>query len=143
MRMIAIATALAATLFTVMAADNEDAVVGVDITAAMQAADTWLAIIDTGRYGEGWEEADEAIQAAMSKLQWEVSLDKVRGKLGGVNRRKMRAANFARDLPGARAGEYVVIQYDTAFETRPLSVETVTPVKQKDGSWKVSGYFVR
>ena len=143
MRMIAIATVLAATLFTVMAADNEDAVEGVDVTAAMRAADAWLVLIDAGRFGQGWEEADDAIQAAMPKVQWEVALDKLRGKLGGVNRRKLRAANYARDLPGARAGEYVVIQYDTAFETRPLSVETVTSVKQKDGSWKVSGYFLR
>jgi hypothetical protein len=142
-RMIAIAAALSATLFTVMAADNEDAVESVDVSAAMRAADTWLAVIDAGRYGEAWEEADGAIQAAMPKVQWEVTLDRLRGKLGGVNRRKLRAAQSARDLPGARPGEYVVIQYDTAFETRPLSVETVTPARQKDGSWKVSGYFVR
>jgi hypothetical protein len=37
----------------------------------------------------------------------------------------------------------VVIQFDTRFENRPLSMETVTPMREKDGSWKVSGYFIR
>ena len=139
MRLRAIAAALAAGLYAAVAAETGN----VDVTAAMRAADEWLLLLDRGAYGEGWERADRAIQEALPKTKWEVALEGLRGKLGNVNRRKLRAANHARDLPGARPGEYVVIQYDTAFETRPLSVETVTPAKQADGSWRVSGYFVR
>jgi len=36
-----------------------------------------------------------------------------------------------------------VIQYETRFENKASAIETVTPMKQKDGSWKVSGYFIR
>jgi hypothetical protein len=35
-----------------------------------------------------------------------------------------------------------VIQYATRFE-RANVVETVTPMRDKDGSWKVSGYYVK
>ena len=139
MRAIALAAALAAGLYAASAAEGDS----VDVTAAMRAADQWLELMDSGAYGEGWERADRAIQEAMPKLRWEVTLDGLRGKLGHVNRRKLRAASYSRELPGAPPGEYVVIQYDTAFATRPMSVETVTPVKQPDGSWKVSGYFIR
>jgi hypothetical protein len=47
-----------------------------------------------------------------------------------------------RTLPGAPDGEYVVIQYATRFEHKPSIIETVTPMLDKDGSWKVSGYFI-
>lgn len=40
-------------------------------------------------------------------------------------------------------GEYVVIQYDTRFENRHLSTEIVTPMRGRDGVWKVSGYIIR
>jgi hypothetical protein len=45
-------------------------------------------------------------------------------------------------LPGAPEGEYVVIQYETQFEHKAGAIETVTPLREKDGSWRVSGYFI-
>ena len=138
MRTTALAVVLAAGLYAA-AAEPE----AVDTAPAMRAAEEWLEHIDAGAYGEGWERADQAIRDAMPRLQWEVALDRLRSKLGAVSRRKLRAANYVRDPPGAPPGEYVVLQYDTAFATRPRSVETVTPARQKDGSWKVSGYYVR
>jgi hypothetical protein len=46
-------------------------------------------------------------------------------------------------LPGAPDGEYVVIQYESSFEHKQAAVETVTPMLDKDGTWRVSGYFIR
>ena len=47
------------------------------------------------------------------------------------------------ELPGAPDGEYVVFQFDTQFERKRAAVETVTPMCDPDGSWRVSGYFIR
>jgi hypothetical protein len=47
------------------------------------------------------------------------------------------------ELPGAPDGEYVVFQFDTQFEHKRAAVETVTPMRDPDGSWRVSGYFIR
>ncbi len=52
-------------------------------------------------------------------------------------------ATFTRTVPGAPDGEYVVIQFDTQFENKAAAVETVTPMREKDGSWRVSGYFIK
>lgn len=46
-------------------------------------------------------------------------------------------------LPGAPDGKYVVIQYDTSFENKKAAVETVTPMLDKDGKWRVSGYYIK
>jgi hypothetical protein len=53
----------------------------------------------------------------------------------------MKSPAPALSLPGAPDGEYVVIQYETQFEHH-TPAETVTPMLDKDGAWKVSGYFI-
>jgi hypothetical protein len=40
-------------------------------------------------------------------------------------------------------GQYVVIQYKTAFENKKAGVETITPMLDKDKKWRVSGYFIK
>jgi hypothetical protein len=54
----------------------------------------------------------------------------------------MKSKTYATSLPGAPDGEYVVIRYDTTFENKRASVETVTPMRDVDGTWRVSGYYV-
>jgi hypothetical protein len=46
-------------------------------------------------------------------------------------------------LPGVPDGEYVVVQFDTSFEKKKTAIETVTPMKEPDGRWRVSGYFIK
>lgn len=116
---------------------------GLDLRPADQAARAWLATVDSGRYGDSWEDAAELFKQTIPKLRWETTVQSVREPLGIVVGRKIRAMNYTRVLPGVPEGEYVVIQFDTRFENRPLSVETVTPMREKDGTWKVSGYFIR
>jgi hypothetical protein len=53
------------------------------------------------------------------------------------------SAKFARSLPGAPDGEYVVIQFTTSFDGKAVATETVTPMKDPDGHWRVSGYYIR
>ena len=43
----------------------------------------------------------------------------------------------------ASYGEYVVIQFETSFENKKAAVETVTPMMDKDGIWRVSGYYIK
>ncbi|MDD5138124.1 MAG: DUF4019 domain-containing protein, partial [Candidatus Omnitrophica bacterium] len=45
-------------------------------------------------------------------------------------------------LPGAPDGEYVIVQFDTTFENKKSSVESVTMSLEADGRWRVSGYFI-
>ncbi|MFC5514095.1 DUF4019 domain-containing protein [Massilia jejuensis] len=55
----------------------------------------------------------------------------------------LKPATFKKDLPGAPPGEYVIIVYDSVFSNMPTVVETVTQMREVDGAWKVSGYFIR
>ncbi len=46
-------------------------------------------------------------------------------------------------MPEAPAGEYVVLQFKSAFENADSIIETVVPRLEDDGVWRVSGYFFR
>ena len=132
------ALALAAAITAISAWADEE----IDTGPAMTAAQAWLGTVDAGRNAQSWDDAAVFFRDSVTKVQWQSALDAARGPLGPVVARKLRSANYAHTLPGAPEGDYVVIQVDTRFENRPLSIETVTPMREKDGSWKVAGYFI-
>ncbi len=112
-------------------------------TAAEKASLSWLALVDDGKYAESWQEAAELFRQAVPQAQWPGMVEKARSPFGKLVSRKLKAATFTHELPGAPAGDYVVIQYDTDFEKKTGATETVTPMKDRDGVWRVSGYFVK
>jgi hypothetical protein len=111
--------------------------------AAQQSADAWLALVDSGKYAQSWDEAAQLFKGAVTKEQWQGVLHASRDPLGKLVSRKVKSANYTRTLPGAPDGEYVVIQYESSFEHKQSAVETVTPMLDKDGKWRVSGYFIK
>ncbi|MFA6033364.1 MAG: DUF4019 domain-containing protein [Myxococcota bacterium] len=110
---------------------------------AVDAATKWLGLVDAGKYADSWKEAAGYFKAAITKAQWEQALKASRKPLGAMVSRKLLSAEYKTALPGAPDGEYVVIQFTTSFENKQEAVETITPMKEKDGKWRVSGYFIR
>jgi len=110
---------------------------------AVEASNTWLKLVDNDQYAKSWDTAAEFFRNAVSKEQWNQSLNAVRKPLGKLIKRNVKSKQYTTSLPGAPDGEYVVIQYETSFENRKSSVETVTPMLDKDGKWRVSGYYIK
>jgi len=111
--------------------------------SARAAAEAWLALVDQGKYGESWDQAAAYFRKAVSREKWVQSMNAFREPLGKVLERKETSARFASTLPGAPDGAYVVIQFETSFSNKKSAVETVTPMLDPDGQWRVSGYFIR
>jgi hypothetical protein len=111
--------------------------------AAVKESRSWLALVDGQRYGESWQRAAALLRAAVTRAEFERAVSAVRKPLGRVVSRRLRGTHYATSLPGAPDGEYVVIQYDSVFENKKAAVEPVTPMKERDGLWKVSGYYIR
>ena len=110
---------------------------------AQQSSDSWLMLVDAGKYSESWQEASQLFKSSVTQPQWQSALEKVRTPLGKMVSRKFKSAQYTKTLPGVPDGEYVVIQYDTSFEHKRSAVETVTPMLEKDGKWRISGYFIK
>ena len=111
--------------------------------AAQASAESWLKLVDNGDYAASWEQAAKVFKGAVQQADWSKMSGGVRTPLGKVISRKLKSREYAEKLPGAPDGKYVVIQYDTVFEHKASAVETVTPMADPDGSWRVSGYFIR
>ena len=110
---------------------------------AVTAAEDWLALVDAGKYGDSWKAASGLFKNAVKQGQWEQSLKAVRDPLGKLVSRKLLSKTPMSSLPGAPDGEYLVIQFETSFQNKKSAVETITPIKEKDGKWRVSGYYIK
>jgi hypothetical protein len=110
---------------------------------AQQSADAWLALVDSGKSADSWQETSQLFKAAVTKEKWQDALRATRDPLGKMLSRKLKSATYKTTMPGAPDGEYVVIQYESSFEHKQSAVETVTPMLDKDGKWRVSGYYIK
>lgn len=110
---------------------------------AVAAAESWLKIIDQGRYADSYTSTSSYFKSKVELANWEKSVKEARQPLGKLLARKIKSKQYTKQLPGAPDGEYVVIQFETSFEKKKSTTETITPALDKDGKWKVSGYFIR
>jgi hypothetical protein len=113
------------------------------VSQAQNAASAWLALVDAGNYADSWEQAAGSFKASVSKPSWAAAAARVRLPLGALKSRQIESSTFTHTLPGVPDGDYVVIKYASRFENKGSAVETVTPLRDKDGTWRVSGYFIR
>lgn len=114
-----------------------------DTAKAQTAAKAWLVLVDAEKYGQSWDQAALLFRSAVMKTEWDRAAKAARGPLGAMKSRTLKSANFTHSLPGAPDGEYVVIQFDTQFANKASAIETVTPMRDKDGVWRVSGYYIK
>jgi hypothetical protein len=112
-------------------------------TAAVTAAQQWLAGIDAGHYAESWTDAAESFQGAVTQDKWVSAMESVRKPLGGLKIRTVDSTVTETQMPGAPDGKYVVMQFETAFAKKNSAIETVTFVLEKDGQWKADGYYIK
>lgn len=120
-----------------------DAASSESVSAATIAAESWLKLVDDAQYDASWTNAASAFRGAVSTEAWSKAASTVRGQLGKLVSRKLASANYTTSLPSAPDGKYVVIQYDASFEKKASAVETVTPMQDADGTWRVAGYFIK
>lgn len=105
-------------------------------------AQKWLTIVDKGEYAESWNEAAEYFKTAVPEGKWVQMVQAVRYPLGKIISRKIKSTTYTASLPGCPDGQYVVIQIDSSFEHKKTAIETVTPMLDKDGNWRVAGYCI-
>ena len=114
-----------------------------DTAAAITAAEKWMALIDAGKYAESYDETGALFRGAVTRDEWAAKAKGAREPLGALNSRTVASTAYSKTMPGAPAGEYVVITFNTSYANKASAVETVTPSKETDGTWRVSGYYIK
>jgi len=111
--------------------------------AAEQVALQWLRLIDDRDYASSWDEAASYFRGIMGPPEWEAAVSPVREPLGACTARQVLSREYKTAMPGAPDGEYVVITFETSFQNKSRAIETVTPMKDRDDIWRVSGYYIK
>jgi len=110
---------------------------------AIKAAESWLLLVDSGEYGKSWDQSAELFRKLSTKDTWQQSVSAARKPLGDVVNRKVKETHYVTSLQGVPDGEYFIIYFTTTFTNKKSAIETVTPMKDPDGIWRVSGYYIR
>lgn len=111
--------------------------------AAQGAAESWVGLVDGAQYAESWQAAASFFRNAVPQQKWVEAAQTARSPLGPVKSRAVKSSTATKTLPGAPDGEYVVLQFNAAFEKKAAALETITVLREPDGQWRVVGYFVR
>lgn len=70
-------------------------------------------------------------------------MSSAREPLGKTIKRNIKSKIHTHALPGAPDGDYVVIQFYSSFQNKEKAIETITPMLDSDGKWRVSGYYIK
>lgn len=110
---------------------------------AVAAADKWLKVVDKGSYEQSWKDGSGLFRGAITKEQWTQALNGLRKPLGNLKKRELTSKKYSTKLPGVPDGQYYIFEYKTSYQNKEESIETVTAMLDKDGKWRVAGYFLK
>ena len=117
---------------------------------ALNAAERWLVPVDSQRYGDAWAMASESFKVKVSRDAFQDGIAKIRKDYGKVVKRSGEKMAFRGDVPAPdqgnaqpKVGAEVAILFDATFAGNKQAQEEVTMVLEKDGIWRVAGYYIK
>jgi hypothetical protein len=110
---------------------------------AIKSAEAFLSLVDSGEYEKSWDEASLFFKSQTTQKQWTEKLSALRPFFGSTIHRTVKHTKYLISVPGAPDGEYVIVVFQSSFEKKKSASETVTPMLDKDGKWRITGYFIK
>ena len=108
--------------------------------AAQAAALSWLALVDGDKAAESWQALAAPARDAIAQCRWKIGIGMAQHQFGAFTGRKLRSAQFTTKSPGGRAGEFVLLEFDSTSANKGAVVEKLTTVHEADGQWRVASY---
>jgi hypothetical protein len=109
--------------------------------AAQTAAESWLALVDSGKAYESWQALAEPARQAIGEWRWKLGFSMSQHKFGTFSGRTLRSARFSTKSPSGRTGEYVFIEFQITSSKRGAVIEKLATMHEADG-WHVVTYTV-
>jgi hypothetical protein len=114
-----------------------------DVALARKAAVAWLALADAGKFAATWDEAAASFQKGQKKEEWSKGLGSARQAMGKMISRTFLNHQVRTVLPKMPPGRYITIRFETVFERRPKSAESVTLVQDDARGFRMTAYFLQ
>jgi Protein of unknown function (DUF4019) len=121
------------------AATPNASAISADDQAAPDAALRWLNLLDTGRYGQSFDELPPRIRISGKRETWVDWMLGRRASLGHARTRSFYRVVHTHKLSVAPDGDYQVIGFKASFDRKKDAAEALVLTKET-GKWQVSGY---
>ena len=117
---------------------------------AIKSSQEWLALVDGGNFGEGWDTASAAYRSTVTRKRAINILRDARNTIGKVVSREliskehvMSNQSLPRPFRSIRPeGEYFLLIYATVYEDWKSPAEITLMRKEVDGKWRLDVYYV-
>ena len=117
---------------------------------ALNAAERWFVPLDAQRYNDAWTMSSEAFKAKVPREAFREGVSRIRKDYGKNVKRSGERMAFKGDVPAPdqadqapKPGAEVVIMFEATFAGNKQAQEEVTMVLEKDGIWRVAGYYIK
>ncbi|NMR24257.1 DUF4019 domain-containing protein [Pseudoalteromonas sp. NEC-BIFX-2020_015] len=114
----------------------------IDVSKEIEPTTSWLEEVDSGKYAASWQQAGAFFQENVPQTLWVSKLEQVRRPLGVVKSREGVSRQVLTSIPQLPDGDYVILEFQTDFENKAQSIETVM-LKKSAEQWSVIGYFIQ
>src|SRR5689334_5930601 len=111
--------------------------------AAQEAAESWLRLIDAGKYAESWDELAEVAKANVTKESWE-KLRNDGATPNGADEGKARKLTHAQSTSSLRSVKDkagVMLSYRSRLDSHRSVTEIVELVQEEGRGWRVAFYM--
>lgn len=114
-----------------------------DKDKAREVAESFMALINAGRYAEGWEQISAQFKPIEDKpnfIKFYRSAHKSYGK--AVSRKLVKVEFVDSSSPVAPILKGIIFTYKSVFQRHKSMDETIGVFLEQDGKWHVGAYFI-
>ena len=101
-----------------------------------EAAEAWMLLWDAGNYDESYKELAEKTKKEFTQRDWYALWYRVRRPLGMVKTRKLT------ERMKTPSGTGAILKYETSFQFKTDTHETLVLTSEQDGTWRVVLYLL-
>lgn len=115
---------------------------GDDSLAPTADAKVFVEWLDTGNPATAWQQLTPLAQVIKNQERWQNLHLALRSSYGRLLQRTVRGVTLQQRYPMLPDGRYAIVQFDTVFQNKPATIETVVLVLDADGNWLVHDYIL-
>jgi hypothetical protein len=109
--------------------------------AALKVAETYLVLLDKGKFGESWDSMTPHVKKGITRRKWMDSLGKTRATYGDLQARKLKKVEMrATDVADKYDEAWVYADFQTLDGQAASELLIVVLLNGKD--WTVSSYYI-
>ena len=106
-----------------------------------QAAESWLASMDSGKHSDTWHALSASASAKVNEVKWASAFEKTNKEFGAREGRQFKDQHLFKKAQ-SQDQDFYLVEYQSVSVLRGALREIVRVVKDDDGTWRVAGYTV-